>query len=71
MKGQAREYYGNECKEGSVVSLTLPQQCLGLVRVEVFGLNEYNQEAVGSREIADGQKDLPSSCRRLLKQRRR
>lgn len=51
-------------------SLTLPQERLGLVRVEVLGLNEHDQEAVGCREVADGQKDLSSSCRRLLKKKR-
>lgn len=51
-------------------SLTLPQERLGLVGVEVLGLNEHDQEAVGSWEVADGQKDLSSPCRWLLTQKR-
>lgn len=51
-------------------SLTLPQELLGLVSVEVLGLDQHHQEAVGSREVADGEKDLSSSCRRFLKQKR-
>lgn len=38
----------------SHTSLTLPQELLGLVRVEVLGFNQYYEEAVGSREVADG-----------------
>lgn len=51
-------------------SLTFPQELLGLVRMEVLGLNQHYQEAVGSWEVADGEKDLSSSCRRFLKQKR-
>lgn len=54
----------------SHISLTLPQELLGLVRVEVLGLNQHHQEAVGSREVADGEKDLSTSCRSFLRQKR-
>ena len=49
-------------------SLTLPQELLGLARVEVLGLDQHDQEAVGSREVADGEEDLSSTGRGLLKQ---
>lgn len=48
-------------------SLTLAQKLLGLVGVEVLGFNQHHQEAIGSREVADGQKDLPGPCRWFLK----
>lgn len=38
--------------------------------MEVLGLNQHHQEAVGRREVADGEKDLSRSCRRLLKHER-
>jgi hypothetical protein len=34
-------------------SLTLAQQLLGLVGVEVLSFNQHHQEAIGSWEVAD------------------